>query len=309
MSVAEQVSHSRRRLQRLVQFPPMRILIALAFIGAAYLAGGFGLGLLLLRALQAVSTDQSVFGRALYIAMVLLLVHVAYVSYVHLIEKRQVAELAANRCMVDIGKGVLLGVVVGILVFGVLWILHCLEIVQIGTWHVLLPALLTAVTAGYWEELVFRGIFFRIVEESLGTWLTLALSAAVFGLLHLKNPNASITGALAIALTGGIVLGAAYVLTRSLWTPIGAHVTWNFIQGGVLGAPVSGKVVAGGFLQTRLSGNPLLSGGKFGPEASVLAVVVGVVLGGWLCTKARNRGRVIVPVWRRGETTAVSLAD
>jgi uncharacterized protein len=307
MSVAEQGSHSQSRLRRLAQFPLFRILIALAFIGAAYLVGGLGLGWLLLRALKAVSMDQSVFGSTLYTAMVLLLVHMAYVNYVHLIEKRQVAELAPNRCVTDTAKGVLLGVVIGGLVFGFLWILRCLEIVGTGTWRVLLPALLAAVTAGYWEELVFRGIVFRIVEESLGTWLTLALSAVIFGLLHLKNPNASITGALAIAFTGGIVLGAAYVLARSLWVPIGAHVAWNFIQGGVFGAPVSGKVVTGGLLLTHLSGNPLLSGGSFGPEASVIAVVVGVVLGAWLCMNARNQGRVMVPIWRRVETVKVSL--
>jgi len=307
MTEAKQMSHPKRRLERFVQFPLIRILIALASLGVAYLVGGLGLGLLLLHALKAVSMDRSVLGLALYDAMVLVFLHLAYVSYVRLVEKRQVAELATNRCVVDTSKGVLLGVAIGGLVFGFLWILGCLEIVDVGNWRALLPFLLTATMAGYWEELVFRGILFRIVEESFGTWLTLALSAVIFGLVHLKNPNANITGALAVALTGGVVLGAAYVLTRSLWVPIGMHVTWNFIQGGVFGAPVSGKIGAGGFFQTRLSGSPLISGGGFGPEASLIAIFAGVVLGGWMCMRARDQGRAIVPIWRGGKTTEDTL--
>ena len=45
----------------------------------------------------------------------------------------------------------------------------------------ILPTLATAIAAGYVEEVVFRGVLFRIIEESLGTWIALALTSLMFG--------------------------------------------------------------------------------------------------------------------------------
>src|SRR5690242_6631439 len=88
------------------------------------------------------------------------------------------------------------------------------------------PALFAAVS----EEMLFRGILFRWIEEFGGSWAALVVTSAIFGAVHLKNPNASLLGAVGIAFEAGILLGGAYMLTRSLWLPMGIHAAWNFTQ-------------------------------------------------------------------------------
>jgi CAAX protease family protein len=149
------------------------------------------------------------------------------------------------------------------------------------------------------EELLFRGVLFRIVEEWAGTVVALVVSGLLFGGLHLLNPGATGWGALAIAAEAGLLLGAAYVATRSLWLPIGLHVGWNFAESGIFGSTVSGSDAATGGLLTGVPHGPaIISGGAFGPEASILAVLVGVVATALLLGRARSRGRIVPAPWR-----------
>ena len=157
---------------------------------------------------------------------------------------------------------------------------------------------MTTIGTAFIEEIVFRGIVFRIVEAALGTWIALILSAAIFGLLHLVNPHATLQGAMAIVFEAGVMFAAAFVLTRRLWLPIGIHAGWNFTQGGIFGVPVSGQP-SGGLLDGTLNGPEWLSGGVFGAEASMVAVVLGIGLGSTLLVMAWRRGRFIAPYWRR----------
>ena len=94
---------------------------------------------------------------------------------------------------------------------------------------------------------MFRGVLFRWLEEFGGSWVALLLTSVLFGAAHLANPNASWIAAIGIALEAGVMLGAAYMLTRSLWLPMGLHAAWNFTQGEIFDIPVSGtKVRRGG---------------------------------------------------------------
>ena len=95
------------------------------------------------------------------------------------------------------------------------------------------------------EEMVFRGVLFRWLEEFGGSWVALLVTSALFGAAHLANPNASWVAAVGIALEAGVMLGAAYMLTRSLWLPMGLHAAWNFTQGEIFDIPVSGTKVDG----------------------------------------------------------------
>jgi len=163
----------------------------------------------------------------------------------------------------------------------------------------LLAPLLGALIAAFIEELVFRGVLFRILEESLGSWLALGLSALVFGVLHAFNHGATWVSTLAIALEAGVLLAAVYMFSRRLWTCIGLHCAWNFAEGGVFGAQVSGSK-ASGLLASRFRGPDILTGGDFGPEASVVAVLICLAAGVAFVQLARRRGYVVRPFWRRG---------
>lgn len=163
-----------------------------------------------------------------------------------------------------------------------------------------------ALLPGFREELLFRGIFFRWIEEFGGTWLALAVTSGLFGLAHILNPNATWFSSFAIAVEAGLLLGGAYMLTRSLWLPIGLHAAWNFTQGFIFGVPVSG-IDAKGLVVARLSGPEWLSGGTFGLEASVIALVLATGLGLWMVVKAVKRGLVFGPMWTR--PTAIVIPE
>jgi hypothetical protein len=163
----------------------------------------------------------------------------------------------------------------------------------------LLPALIgPALFAAVSEELVFRGILFRWIEDFGGSWFALLATSAFFGAAHLHNPNASAIAAVGIAFEAGIMLGAAYMLTRSLWFPMGLHAAWNFAQGEIWDIPVSGTK-SHGLVDAQLSGPPLLTGNGFGLEASLIAMVVATCFGVWLLWLAIRKGEIMQPHWIR----------
>lgn len=180
---------------------------------------------------------------------------------------------------------------------GVAAILGVYRIVGRGDLSDFLPALLaSAIFPAISEELVFRGILFRWLEEFGGSWLALLLTSAFFGAAHLANPNASPIAAIGIAFEAGVMLGAAYMLTRSLWLPMGIHAGWNFTQGEIYDVPVSGTNVHG-VVEAQLSGNPLLTGNGFGLEASLIAIVIATLFGLGLLRLAIRKGRLVQPMW------------
>jgi membrane protease YdiL (CAAX protease family) len=124
------------------------------------------------------------------------------------------------------------------------------------------------------EEVLFRGVIYRIVEERTGSVIAIVVSSLLFGLTHLLNGGATLWGTLAIAVEGGAMLAVAYAATRSLWLPIGLHFAWNFAESGIFGSTVSGSTDSEtGLLRTVLSGPAALTGGGFGPEASLFALL------------------------------------
>jgi hypothetical protein len=149
---------------------------------------------------------------------------------------------------------------------------------------------------GLTEEMLFRGILFRWIEEFGGSWAALVVTSALFGLAHIMNPNATWFSSFAIAMEAGVLLGGAYMLTRSLWFPMGLHAAWNFTQGEIFDVPVSG-IDEHGLVQAQLSGPTLLSGGNFGLEASIIALVLATAVGVWLVWLAVKRGNVVRPHW------------
>ena len=101
--------------------------------------------------------------------------------------------------------------------------------------------LLLFLFVGISEEVSVRGLVFRIIEDALGSWAALALSALLFGALHLGNQHATVWAGVAIALEAGLLLAAVYMLTRSLVFVAAMHWAWNFFEGPVFGTAVSGN--------------------------------------------------------------------
>ena len=235
---------------------------------------------------------------ALMVALPILAVHFTYRGIVRLVERRTAVELALGGAAGETAAGALIGAGCLTVTVALVAALGYYQVDGIGPWTGLATAFGIAALSGYVEEVIFRGVIFRIAEEALGTWLALAITVALFGLAHLSNPNASLYGAAAIGIEAGMLLGAAYVVTRRLWLAVGIHFGWNFIQAGVFGPNVSG-VQVDSLLQSRLSGPDLLSGGALGLEGSVFAISVCLLASFFLLKRAQRQNRLIRPFWRR----------
>jgi membrane protease YdiL (CAAX protease family) len=217
---------------------------------------------------------------------------VGYAAFVRVVERRAVPELLGPGVLLELLAGLALGVGLFSSVMGVLALLGCYSVVGTNPWSTAVPALMLAIMAGVTEELMLRAVAFRILEGWLGSAAALALTAALFGLLHLGTPHATLLGCAAIALEAGILLAAAFMVTRRVWLAIGIHIAWNFTQGGVFGVATSGVEISG-LLKGALTGPWLLTGGAFGAEASVVPVVVCLAAGIALLGLARRRGQFL----------------
>jgi membrane protease YdiL (CAAX protease family) len=140
------------------------------------------------------------------------------------VERRDLTELGRANALGEFMRGAIIGFGLFASVIAILWLLgfyrvHGFEIV----WLSLIGALAGALVSAFVQELVFRGVLYRITEAWLGWWWALALSALLFGLIHLTSAGATIFSAIALALQAGILLGAAYALTGRLWMAVGLH--------------------------------------------------------------------------------------
>lgn len=218
----------------------------------------------------------------------------AYKKLVSWLEQRRTTELDLGTMRPQVIRGTLIGVGLFVVTLGLIFMCNGYRLHGGSVWDMVATFGMMVGVAAI-EELLFRGVLFRIVEERWGSLVALIVSGVLFGGLHLINPNATVWGALAIAIEGGLLAGAAYSATRSLWVPIGIHLGWNFAESGIFGAAVSGSdTTVGGLLTGAPHGPSFFSGGTFGPEASIWAVLVGGFAAYLYVRQARKNGN-----WRR----------
>ena len=221
---------------------------------------------------------------------------VAYLLVVRWVEGRPVDELAWRRILADGALGSAGGVLLIGVVVGLLWLAGSYVVTDVNPdapW--LRPLLVAGIGAAVSEEIIFRGMLFRIAQEESGTWAALAMSALFFGGVHIANPNATLWSSFAIAVEAGLLLGAIFHVTRSLPLCMGVHMAWNFAQGTVFGIPVSGTK-SRGWLVSEVSGPEWLTGGAFGVEASVITVFLSLGVTVALLAWARRQGTIVA--WR-----------
>jgi membrane protease YdiL (CAAX protease family) len=272
--------------RRVLTFPLVQIVVAILFIAISF---------------AVVSTPFNLFvtNKPLRRVGALLLTAVvlgAYWLYVRIMEKRAVNELSGTRAVRELSLGFALGALLFSMTVAILGALGVFQITGNNGWQTMFAILPASILSGVLEEVLIRGIVFRILEKSLGSWIALGISAVVFGLLHLFNPGATLLNAAAISIEAGVLLAAAYMLTRRLWLCIGIHIAWNFTQGGIFSVAVSGGE-SKGLLQSKLVGPDWLTGGIFGAEASVVALVVCAAAGIVLIMATVKKGHVVAPFW------------
>ena len=299
---ANDTSATPTRLPAALTWMPVQLVLLFVILTASDLACQF-LGALLVHASPAPLRDAARVVAALILSVVMI---AAYRYLVRVLEQRTADELQNSTAVRGLVPGVLVGAGLFVLVYAILWALGAVTFGGFDGLAGIGHALAIAIASAVGEEIVFRGVVYRRLEERLGTAIALLISATVFGLVHAGNTGANWVSTLAIALESGVLLALAYAATRSLWLPIGLHFGWNFTEGGIFGAAVSGGQYSG-LIRAPLSGPPLITGGAFGPEASLAALVISLSASIALACYVVHTGRWRRPRLRLGHPDAGTL--
>lgn len=179
-----------------------------------------------------------------------------YACFVRWFEKSPAKDIPRDRIVPDIMKGMGLGFGYFCALILIMSAIGLYKVVSIGTDQPLAIAteLSMFLMVGVGEEIIFRGILFRWIDEKWGFLTALLVSSALFGLAHVFQPGATWWSILAIAIEAGLLLGSAYKYARTLWLPIGIHWGWNFTQGNIFGFAVSGGDVGVSLIQSTVNG-------------------------------------------------------
>lgn len=277
-------------LRRIIAFPLTLLIAEFALI----VLTGIGASMAAARLTER-NTPLQVLGALLFAGVVI----AVYKALRRFLERAPDAEFALPDAGRELGAGLLGGFVLFSAMAGIVALLGGLQVEGVRGTGQLWSMLAMGIVSGTIEEALFRGILFRHIEAMLGSWAALAITSALFGVAHIANPNASLFAAFAIAMEAGILLGAAYLLTRRLWLAVGIHAAWNFTQGWVFSVPVSGGDAPLGLLITSRTGPDWLTGGDFGLEASVIAMAIATLAGVLMLRRAVSSGRLVAPMWRR----------
>lgn len=222
----------------------------------------------------------------------------SYILFFKKYDKRAITEFSTKGLAKNLILGTLIGFTLQSLTILVIYLNGSYSVVNINPISFILIPFAIMFTVAIIEEILVRGIIFRIVEEKLGTYISLTISSVLFGVFHLANPNGTLISSICITMAG-FMLGAAFVYSRNLWFPIALHFAWNFTQSGIYGAITSGNEKTNSLLNAKIQGPQFITGGEFGPEGSIQAILfcaVGAIL---LLALSRKNNNIIKPYWKK----------
>ena len=210
------------------------------------------------------------------------------------IDKRPYALLGLDfnlKAIRDFSKGFLLGFINFLMIFGVLKISGLIDIrlsnLNFGVLKGMILYFIAFALAAFFEEATNRGYVFQALLEGTGMWIAVIVISLVFVLGHATNTGFAWNNAVFFFVHGALYC-ILYLLTRSIWVPFGFHLAWNWTQGSLFGMNVSGMEIKNTLFLGEAKGPVILSGGEFGPEGSLISIIISVlfivvlVKSGWL---------------------------
>ena len=202
---------------------------------------------------------------------------------VKVIEKRSLSSIGFNKnnWLKKYSLGFLIGlvmmsiIVLILLSFGYITVeKNPIQLVGISAISSILVILFGWIIQGATEEIVTRGWLLNVLSTKYNIGVGLLISSTLFGLMHLTNPNVNYIAVINIILVG-LFYGLYVIKTNDLWAVCGMHSAWNFAQGNIFGFEVSGlDISVGTLIDLNLVENDFITGGVFGPEASIVATFV-----------------------------------
>ncbi|WP_149205794.1 CPBP family intramembrane glutamic endopeptidase [Flavobacterium johnsoniae] len=281
------------RKQKIFNFPVVKIVLALlTFMAVVIIGQQIAVKLL---ALTPLEKDYRNLLKGLFVSFSCIL---SYILFFKKYDKRAITEFSAKGLAKNLTIGISIGFVLQSFTILVMYLNGNYSVVNINPVSFILIPFAIMFTVAIIEEILVRGIIFRIVEEKLGSYISLTISSVLFGVFHLANPHGTIISGICIT-TAGFMLGAAFIYSRNLWFPIALHFAWNFTQSGIFGAITSGNEKTSSLLEAKIQGPEFITGGEFGPEGSIQAIVfcaLGTIL---LLVLSQKQNKIITPYWKK----------
>lgn len=223
---------------------------------------------------------------------------ISYVLFFKNYERRKVVEFAYQGLVKNLIIGTSVGFILQSLTILVIYLNGGYRIVAVNPLSFIVIPFVTMLTVSIIEEVLVRGIIFRITEEKLGSYIALTISSLIFGALHLANPHSSLLSGLCVT-TAGFLLGSVFIYSRNLWFPIALHFAWNFTQSGIFGAVTSGNEKSSSLLEAKIQGLEIITGGEFGPEGSIQATLICLIAAVIFLFLSFKGNKIIKPYWRQ----------
>ncbi|MBI3139058.1 MAG: CPBP family intramembrane metalloprotease [Sphingobacteriales bacterium] len=280
--------------QQVLHFPLTKIILAITLLASAYAAARYWLGELFKQRFP----DKEI-NELLVSLLSSALVVLVYIFLFRLYERRKISELSLEGFAGNLLKGLFLGALLQSLTILVIYLNKGYQVVAVNSFLYILPGLALSFSSAIFEEILMRGVLFRVMEEKLGSYIALFLSAIIFGFLHLANENSSLSAAIGLAIQAGLLLAVAYIYARNLWFPIAIHFAWNFMETGIYGATVSGNTIDKTLVTSNIRGAEWFTGGAFGPEGSLQATVFCLAATVVLMALSIKQKKMIRPAWRK----------
>lgn len=173
-------------------------------------------------------------------------------------------------------KGALFGTLQIFTVFFIIFGLKAIDVYYVGNISILLliKVFIIFIFQALLEEILFRGYLMPFFSKVIGIKFTITLLSFLFTCIHLFNPNLDIIG-LANVFLAGVTFSLIYYYTGNLWLVGAMHTLWNFILGFIVGSQISGIITYNSvFFSIPVENKDLISGGKFGFEASIVTTIV-----------------------------------
>ena len=280
--------------QKLLHFPLTKIIIGfIVCIAIVRIAQTF------IKKLMEISSFDKDFKNLIGGIFVAILAIISYSYLFKFYEKRKITEFSKKGIVKNLTIGIILGTILQSLTIFVIYLKGGYSIISINPILFIVPPMTVAFSSAIVEEILLRGIVFRITEEKLGSYLALIISAILFGAMHLANPNSSLIAGIGLAIQAGLLLAAAYIYSRKLWFPIALHFAWNFTQSAIFGANVSGNTISKTLITSKIEGAEWFTGGQFGPEGSIQATVFCLIATIILLILSHKEGKIIKPYWKQ----------
>lgn len=275
--------------------PLVLLLIALLFIGFGCL-GGIGAKLLL----RTAGILETIPGRVIQVSLFILFTTFFYRLYLDKFERRPMREYETRQWKRKVLLGLAFGSGLILLQVGFLALTGNYSILGIQPSGAVIKYIFLMILIGFIEELITRGVIFRLVEKWAGSLIALLIVAIEGALTHASNPNATLWSSVAVGLEFGILMSLVYMATRNLWVVSALHFAWNFTMGGIFDISVSGTD-AQSLFKANLDGPAWLTGGAFGIEAGTPAIVITIISSAILIHHLRKNNGFKPPSWRNNE--------